>query len=39
MYKLSLYPMALDTGSTTIGKFPPILFITNKKTPTVVERN
>lgn len=38
MYRLSLYPIALETGSTAIGRFPPILFITNKNTPTVVER-
>lgn len=38
MYKLSLYPIDFDTGSTKIGKLPPMLFMTNKKTPTVVER-
>ena len=37
MYNDSLYPITLAIGSTKIGKFPPILFITNRKTPTVVD--
>lgn len=30
--------LAFRTGSTRIGKFPPMLFITKRNTPTVVER-
>ena len=29
--------MALLVGSTNIGRFPPMLFITNKKAPMVVD--
>ena len=38
MYKDSRYPRAFDTGSTRMGRLPPMLFMTNRKTPTVVER-
>ena len=38
MYRDSRYPRAFDTGSTRMGKLPPMLFITNRKTPTVVDR-
>ena len=38
MYKDSRYPRDFDTGSTRMGKLPPMLFMTNRKTPTVVER-
>jgi len=31
--------MAILVGSTRIGKFPPMLFMTNRKTPTVVDRS
>lgn len=37
MYRLSLKPMYLETGSTKMGKLPPILFITNRNKPTVVD--
>lgn len=29
--------MAFRTGSNKMGKLPPILFITNRNTPTVVD--
>lgn len=38
MYNDSRKPMVTLMGSTSIGKFPPMLFMTNKKTPTVVDR-
>ncbi len=37
MAKECLNELAFRTGSTKIGKLPPILFITNKNTPTVVD--
>lgn len=37
MYKASLKPNEVLTGSTKIGKFPPTLFMTKRKIPTVVD--